>query len=238
MRLAFLVLFNTCFLLVTTAQPDTTNKWSFGANFFGNYTSGIISKTLEASNRSWVGDSYQVLGKASFSAHLFSEYQLTPKSRMGIGLGVLNLGEIEKFTNTVADSIDPQVGFVGARQIGIQNNFNLFYLEVPLYFKYYFGKHFYGLAGVSGSVLLQEIRRQERVDRNTTEIDRRTNGTSNVTNTFRLSSHAALGVEFLENKKRTFFAQAQMQYGITQVYKVFFVDSHPLSLGIATGVRF
>lgn len=211
-------------LLCTVHQSNAQDKKiSLGLSINPNYSFGIISNNF-------IGIEEQP--KASISVNMFVEYQLTPKSSVGLGLGYQNNGE--KTSKIDLTFFGPQNEDLPTKARFIYNHHNI---EIPLYYKLNLGEHFYILAGTSGilnlsntvsSVHFYADGNKERKTQKDKSMDFRT---------LNISANFGFGWNYLNKEKFSLFIHPYFQYGILGISTNATFNRNILSLGFVTGIR-
>lgn len=217
-------------LTVFTSQAQE-RKFHFGANLFPNFSTGLITNNGKVS--STVESSYKGLEtwKPSFSGNLFVEYFFNQKSILGFGIGYQNNGERTKKMDLVFGTPLPS--------LPIQSKFiyNHHNIELPVYYRYVFGKRFFVLAGISGIINISNTKNSILYyEDGRTESQTQKDNTTNFRR-FNLSINLGLGIDYLKREKISLFVYPYAQLGILGISKTANLNRYSFSLGITTGFR-
>ncbi len=232
----FIVFVFTIFITVANAQE---RKFNFGIGLFPNLSFGLISNdgTVPES----VENEYKSLFVSiiCYNASFFTEYKFGKKSVIGFGLGIQKNGESTGKHPSYFE-FDPQTGepiYGPYDPRFIKFDYNRYNAEIPLYYKFNFGKRSYLIVG--SSLFFNVI--------NTTrsvlyfETDKERNTSVDNTTDYRLlnfSGNIGYGFDFLRKENYNLFFQPYAQYGILGVSKSAPLNRNFLSIGFVTGVKF
>lgn len=220
----------SCFLSTSFAQ---TGKLKFSAAVYPNMSSGII--TNDGSVPGSVETGYQDWeeAKPSISGTLFTEYSLGKRAQLLVGVGYQNNGErTEKFNLTFSQP-DPAASPIKSMRF----RYNRHNLEIPVLFRFYFTKRFYGIAGTSALFNLYNTSGNTRWYENGKKSRDSHEDTSTDFRVFNFSANFGLGFDFVQQERFALFVQPYLQYGVLGVSKNASLNRNFLSSGISVGIR-
>lgn len=240
-RLYAFLISSLCCISVMHAQ---TTPWHFGVSTYTNYSKPLYISEPETE---WMGDVLKEVEqpKLSFGANIFTEYSISQRLGISIGLGYLNYGEkINMSTSgfTFPDQLDPFYGFVKPAgtiaDMEMQIFYNVHAVEIPIQIRYAISQQLYVKGGLS---MLNQFRYTQT---NWKKIEgekatRETQTDNRVTlNPLNLGVNAGVGYTFFATKPAQLFVGLNAQHVVFGVMQDVTLNRKYISEGIEVGVRF
>lgn len=224
-------------ILYAVSVSSQDSKWSFGMNLFPNYSIGFLVTNSNVSPTSSFGPIVSSIGryetgKISFAGNVFSEYAITEKLKVSAGVGYLNNGVQSSFENLIfgtASSPDFPESIVT-----YHNHHNI---EIPVLFKLYFGKRFYGQAGLSTTFNLSNKITTKYTYVNGASDKSTVNDNSTPYRKTNLYANLGIGFDYLVKEKFALYIQPYTQYGFLGIAENVPLNRIMFSFGLSTGIR-
>jgi hypothetical protein len=219
----FLFLFS--FVLTTLfSNSQIEEKHFIGGGFSPEACFRTIEGNLGAKNESY---------GFGFSSGLTYQYNIKWFVGLETGLYFSDKGyTVDYSPYSFGDQIDPRRGFIynqGSQMNDVKLDMNLFYLDVPIKFNFYFinswVKPFVGL-GVLNNIYLTSGR------------DYRSYNRSSFMRSYGLQGVVSLGVDFNFSKAITFRIEPQFKHSIISVWNSSFQKEYPFSIGCMVGLYY
>lgn len=228
------------FLVVFSRVMAQDRKFNFGVGVFPNLSFGIT--TNNGNTPGYVENAYKEIeiSQIAYSVNGFTEYQLSKRTRLGIGLGLQKNGE-QTGKMELIFQIDPVTGepiVNPSNPTHAKSVYNHYNVEVPLYFKLNFGKKSYFLVGASALLNFSNTNTQVLYYSNHKKERSTVQDNSTDFRTFNVMGNIGYGIDYLKREKFTLFFQPYVQYGILGVSKTANLNRNILSIGFVTGIRF
>lgn len=227
------------FLIVFQLTKAQERKFNFGVGLFPNLSFGII--TNNGNTPGYVENAFKSIevSQIAYSINGFAEYNLSKRTRLGIGLGLQKNGE-QTGKMELIFQVNPITGqpiVNPSDPTHAKSVYNHYNVEVPLYFKLNFGKKSYFLIG--GSALLNFSNTNTQVLYYSNRKKERNTVQDNSTDfrTFNVMGNIGYGIDYLKREKITLFFQPYVQYGILGISKTANLNRNILSIGFVTGIR-
>ena len=232
-----------CLYLSSFSQE---NKFKFGLELTPNYSFATVFikeplhdsiKFLEEVSRE---EDVFKRKKLSVNAKVFTEYELSQKTKIGIGLGFLNNGV--RYANLVfGDSINPESGNFTACNIRKATFLSIHYhIEVPLYLKFYINDKIYNQIGLSCSynIYSKTVSKIYYTDQPVWITTQKINHSYAPFRKINLNGNVAFGIDFYKTDKITLFANPYAQYSLLGLYtNEVLINRKMFSVGIGLGVK-
>lgn len=232
----FLIFLFAFCITVANAQG---RKFNFGVSLFPNLSFGIISN--DGSVPGGVEEQIKSLEVSQIcnSVGFFTEYKLGKKSALGFGLGMQKNGESTGKRDLYLN-INPQTGqpiYDPAVPRQVKTDYNRYNVEIPLYYKFHFGKRsyfvvgssaFFNVANTTKSVFYFETKKERSTSKDESTDYRFVNFSGNI----------GYGFDFFRKENFNLFFQLYAQYGILGVSKSAPLNRNFLSIGFVIGVKF
>ncbi|MFT6746571.1 MAG: hypothetical protein ACJAZ2_000912 [Glaciecola sp.] len=217
-----------------TAQE---NKWSFGMNLFPNYSIGFLVTNSNVNPTSSFAPIVSSIGryetgKISFAGNTFVEYAITEKLKISAGVGYLNNGVQSSFDNLI---FGIPTGSDFPESIVIYHNHHN--IEIPVLFKLYFGKKFYGQAGLSATLNLSNKTTTAYTYGSGTSEKTTVNDNSTPYRKTNLYANLGFGFDYLVKEKFALYIQPCTQYGFLGIAENVPLNRIMFSFGLSTGIR-
>lgn len=222
-------------LLLNFSALAQEKKFSFGINFFPNFSQGAISNN---GNYSAAKEGYKKMEtwKPSISGNLFVAYNINEKSIIGIGLGYQNNGErtnkidytFGDYSYTISDpSLPDQRRF-------IYNHHNV---EIPIYYQLNIGSRFYALIGTSAIINITNTVTTHKYYVNDSESISKSEDESTNFRRFNFTGNIGFGLNYLNKEKIKLFVHPYLQIGVLGVSNSAVFNRNIWSVGISTGIK-
>lgn len=229
----FLLLFCSC--LISSSSLSQDKKLSYGIHLFPHLSDGIITNEGSVPERAESAFRRSESWKPSGSINLFVEYRLNGKSAFGIGLGYQNNGEHIKSGRLQFPST------TGGPSTSYITHFDICYvhhnLEMPLYFKRYFGKRLFTQFGISGTLNVGNTIKSKMHFSDDSVLKVQQKDDFQDYRLFNIFGNLGFGFDLQITEKFTLYLLPYAQYGILRLAKSAPFNQNVLSLGISTGIR-
>lgn len=177
--------------------------------------------------------------KLSVNAKIFTEYELSQKTKIGIGFGFQNNGS--RYANFhFGDEINPENGDFTASNIKKVTLLTIHYhIEVPLYLKFYINDKIYSQMGLSCSYKIynKTVSKIYYTDQPARITKQKIKYSYAPFRKINLNVNVAFGIDFYNTDKITLFANPYAQYSFLGQYTEVLINRKMLSVGIGLGVK-
>lgn len=238
-----LTLFFLCSYLSSFSQE---NKFKFGLELTPNFSFATVyikeplHDSIEFLEEIFREEDVFKRKKPSLNAKVITEYALSQKTKIGIGLGFLNNG-VRYAKLVFGIPITTESGNFTASNIKKATFLKIHYhIEVPLYLKFYINDKIYSQIGLSCSYniynkTVSKIFYTDQPERITTQRIKHSFAPFRKIN---LNGNVAFGIDFYNTDKITLFANPYAQYSLLGLYtNEVLLNRKMLSVGIGLGVK-
>lgn len=228
------LLIGTC-IFVTTCLSAQDSKFSWGLKISPTYSEPLIKAVNPDVEFLAEKESDLRTGKISYNAYIYSGYNFNENAQVSIGIGWMNLGDVNKFDDfNPLDGNDPILNMKS-----ITYTENLYYIFIPLNFTYSFHKKWRVEGGLSPMFLVYNTRIRSTVynDGNRQSIPYGNDSSDDHFDNFVLSAQLGIGFKCIEKEKWSFLIQPNVNYVFDSVYKGANLSWTYITPGISLGIE-